>query len=62
MAKITQAVLATINSLYEKIQQLAKQLGFQVEELPLHEQEPQQPKESEKVELTYPNRPNFFNQ
>ena len=45
----------TLTSLYEKIQQLADQLGFQMDELPFTKQEPQQqPNEVEKVELTPP--------
>ncbi|MEH7128043.1 CAP domain-containing protein [Neobacillus drentensis] len=49
------ALSDTLTSLYEKIQQLADQLGFQMDELPFTKQEPQQqPNEVEKVELTTP--------
>lgn len=45
--------LATLNSFYEKVQQLMKQLGVQLEELPLPKQNTQ-PTEKEKVKLTPP--------
>jgi uncharacterized protein YkwD len=44
----------TLTNFYEKIQQLADQLGFQLKELPLLKQDPQQPKDKAKVELTPP--------
>jgi uncharacterized protein YkwD len=46
-------VMATLNSFYEKVQQLMKQLGVQLEELPLPKQNTQ-PTEKEKVKLTPP--------
>jgi uncharacterized protein YkwD len=46
-------VMGTLNSFYEKVQQLMKQLGVQLEELPLTKEGPQ-PTEREKVELTPP--------
>ena len=46
-------VMATLNSFYEKVQQLMKQLGVQLEELPLPKQNTQ-PTEKEKVKLTAP--------
>jgi uncharacterized protein YkwD len=46
-------VMATLNSFYEKVQQLMKQLGVQIEELPLPKQNTQ-PTEKEKVKLTPP--------
>ncbi|MEH7505537.1 CAP-associated domain-containing protein [Neobacillus drentensis] len=48
------AVLDTIDSFYEKIRQLVKQLGLQLGELPHTKQQPQQPKEKEKVVLNIP--------
>jgi uncharacterized protein YkwD len=45
--------MATLNSFYEKVQQLMKQLGVQLEELPLPKQNTQ-PTEKEKVKLTPP--------
>lgn len=45
--------MATLNSFYEKVQQLMKQLGVQLEELPLPKQNTQ-PTEKEKVKLTLP--------
>ncbi|MFL6560921.1 MAG: CAP-associated domain-containing protein, partial [Bacillus sp. (in: firmicutes)] len=50
--KDSSAVLETLNSFYEKVQQLVGQLGFRAGELPLTKQQPQQPKE--KVELNIP--------
>ncbi|MEH7377191.1 CAP domain-containing protein [Neobacillus drentensis] len=50
--KDSSAVLETLNSFYEKVQQLVGQLGFQAGELPLTKQQPQPQKE--KVELNIP--------
>ncbi|MEY2193331.1 CAP domain-containing protein [Neobacillus sp. BF23-41] len=50
--KDSSAVLETLNSFYEKVQQLVGQLGFQGGELPLTKQQPQPQKE--KVELNIP--------
>jgi uncharacterized protein YkwD len=50
--KDSSAVLETLNSFYEKVQQLVGQLGFQAGELPLTKQQPQPQKE--KVELYIP--------
>jgi uncharacterized protein YkwD len=49
----TPKVLSTIKNLYDEAQQFAKQLGIQVQELPLTQQK-KQPKENGKVELTIP--------
>ncbi|MBT2700583.1 CAP domain-containing protein [Bacillus sp. ISL-40] len=50
--KDSSAVLETLNSFYEKVQQLVGQLGFQAGENPLTKQQPQPQKE--KVELNIP--------
>ncbi|MBT2730097.1 CAP domain-containing protein [Bacillus sp. ISL-75] len=50
--KDSSAVLETLNSFYEKVQQLVGQLGFQAGENPLTKQKPQPQKE--KVELNIP--------
>ncbi|MBT2736996.1 CAP domain-containing protein [Bacillus sp. ISL-7] len=50
--KDSSTVLETLNSFYEKVQQLVGQLGFQAGELPLTKQQ-QQP-QKEKVELNIP--------
>ncbi|MBV7505453.1 serine protease [Bacillus sp. sid0103] len=48
-------IVETLNSFYEKVQQLVKQIGAQVRELPLPKQNPQQQeKETDKVDLTVP--------